>query len=224
MDRLVRVAARLVRRTRRAWERRWSFLGLFVLCFFVSVLTLGRLDLLPEAPAPAAEAAGSPLVATTTAPADTTGALAELPMKVMIPAIGLTASVANPTTTDIGALDTALLSGAVRYPTSALLGEEGNVVLFGHSSYLPVVNNKAYKTFDGIQKLVAGDLIMVYSSDQVYTYKVEAVAKEDAATAAIPLAVSGKVLTLSTCDSFGEKSDRFVVTAAFVGSERISSS
>jgi LPXTG-site transpeptidase (sortase) family protein len=120
-------------------------------------------------------------------------------------------------------LDGDLLTGAVHYPTSAELGEDGNVVLFGHSSYLPIVKNQAYKTFDGIQKLAVGDLVTVYSSTTAYTYAVRTVAKESANDAIIPLTVDGRVLTLSTCNSFGEKTDRFVVTADFVGSEAISS-
>jgi len=124
--------------------------------------------------------------------------------------------------TDIVTLDKELLKGAVRYPTSALLGETGNVVLFGHSSYLPVVRNQAYKAFNGIQKLAAGDIITVYSSTATYSYRVKSVTKESANDAGIPLSVTGRVLTLSTCDSFGEKSDRFVVVADFVESHSIS--
>ena len=111
----------------------------------------------------------------------------------------------------------------MRYPTSARLGETGNVVIFGHSSYLPVVGNQAYKAFNGIQKLVAGDTITVYSSGTAYTYQVRDVAKESAASdAGIDLAVTGRVLTLATCDSFGAKSDRFIVTADFVESHSVS--
>lgn len=142
----------------------------------------------------------------------------ELPTKIVIPVINLSATIANPTTTDATILDHALLSGAVRYPTSAKLGEEGNVVLFGHSSYLPIVGNQAYKTFDGIQKLVVGDDVTMYSSDMAYTYQVKSVTKESANDAIIPLLVIGKVLTLSTCDSFTMKTDRFVVVADFVES------
>jgi LPXTG-site transpeptidase (sortase) family protein len=109
----------------------------------------------------------------------------------------------------------------VRYPTSAKLAEEGNVILFGHSSYLPVVRNQAFKTFDDIQKLVAGDQVLVYSHARVYTYNVVSVTKENAESAALPLTVVGKRLTLSTCDSFGTKSDRFVVVADFVESNPI---
>ena len=88
---------------------------------------------------------------------------------------------------------------------------------------LPLVNNQAYKTFNGIQKFVAGDVVTVYSSGTAYTYLVRSVAKESVNdNKGIPLEVSGRVLTLVTCNSFGAKEDRFVVTADFVESHLIS--
>jgi sortase (surface protein transpeptidase) len=55
----------------------------------------------------------------------------------------------------------------------------------------------------------------------VYTYQVESVEKKSANDAVIPLSVTGKVLTLSTCDSFSAKTDRFIVVANFVESHAI---
>ena len=211
------VLARVWRASRRMYARKWSFLGVFAFVFALTLGILWQLGLTPD-PAQIVEA-----VAATSTPAVSPIA-PEQPVKIDIAAIGLEATVADPTTTDVDALDALLLKGAVRYPTSGLLGEENaNVVIFGHSSYLPVVGNQAYKTFDGIQKLHAGDLITVYSSDRVYTYAVSSVSKEDANSAGIPLQVTGQVLTLSTCDSFATKSDRFVVTANFVESHVLSS-
>ncbi len=230
MEELVRITARLVRAARLAYTRRWSFLALSLLVFLLSVYALSALSLLPDAPAAPAPAPAKVTLASSTplvASAEATTALVgigEDPVKISIPAINLSATIANPDTTDIAALDSLLLKGAVRYPTSATLGENGNLILFGHSSYLPIVRNQAYKTFDGIQKLRPGDAITVYSSDAAYSYRVRSVEKEDATSAAIPLSVSGKVLTLSTCDSFAAKTDRFVVTADFVSSHPITAS
>lgn len=212
---------RLIRAGTRAYARKWSFLAVSMLIFLGSVALLSRLDLLPEAPPPPA-APTITLASSADAPAATPEA--EFPTSIAIPAIRLTATIANPDTTVVTALDALLLKGAVRYPTSAKLGEAGNVVLFGHSSYLPVVGNQAYKTFNNIQKLVAGDVVTVYSSDRAYTYRVRSVAKESAASnEGIDLAVPGHVLTLVTCNSFGEKLDRFVVTADFVESHSVPS-
>ncbi|HCR52355.1 TPA: hypothetical protein DIV48_01750 [Candidatus Kaiserbacteria bacterium] len=220
MERIIEAMARLIQAGKRIYARKLSFLGLFAIAFFGSVSILGALGLLPDAPqAPSAPAIVSEdSVSTNTA----SPLIAELPVRIEIPKIKLAAPIMNPATTDIAALDAELLKGAVHYPTSAKLGETGNILLFGHSSYLPIVGNRAYKTFNGIQKLAAGDVVTVYSSDTAYTYRVRTVAKESASDALIPLAVTGRVLTLSTCDSFGAKTDRFVVVADFVESHPIS--
>ena len=219
------IAARLVRAAQDAYARKWSFLALSLFSLALSAYVLGLLGLLPDPPAqgaPVTVATSSPLAAA--AASGVSPGVAEDPVKLEIPAIGLSTVIANPATTNLETLDQLLLSGAVRYPTSAQLNEDGNVVIFGHSSYLPIVRNQAYKTFDGIQKLHAGDTITVYSSDMAYTYAVRSVVQENATEAAIPLSVSGRVLTLSTCDVFGEKSDRFIVTADFVSSHPITAS
>ena len=231
MKTLVDTAARLVRAANKISTQKWSFLCVFAFAFIASVYTLGKLDLLPD-PAPAqptavaAEVAPAPrvILATTTVSVPAPVAVVELPVKIEISKIKLSTVVENPTATDIELLDKELLKGAVRYPTSGKLGEVGNVVLFGHSSYLPVVGNKAYKAFNDIQKLEIGDTVTVSSSGTSYSYRVTSVKKESTTDAAIPLQVSGKLLTLSTCDSFGAKTDRFVVTAEFVESHPISAS
>jgi len=223
MDGFAHMVARLISAGKHAYARKWSFLGVFACVFAGSVLVLAMLDLLPDDPAAEASSVVTLSASTTTPATAVSPIVAELPVKIEIPSIKLAVSVTNPSTTNAEILDHALLSGAVRYPTSAKLGEDGNVVLFGHSSYLPVVNNPAFKTFDGIQKLTPGEEIMVFSSDTVYTYRVRTMQKESANDGAIALTVSGKVLTLSTCNSFGQKSDRFVVTADFVESHSISS-
>jgi LPXTG-site transpeptidase (sortase) family protein len=225
MKKSIDLVVQLILAWKRAYTKKWTFLVLSSCVFFVLVLVLGKLDFLPN---PIALVAPTPkvvmnkqVVATST---PTQVITSEFPVKIEIPAINLTTPITNPTTTVIAALDQELKKGAVRYPTSAKLGEAGNMVLFGHSSYLPVVVNPAYKAFNGIQKLAVGDAISVSSRDTVYTYAVRSVTKESTNDAGIPLAVAGHVLTLSTCDSFGAKTDRFVVVADFVESHFFSGS
>ena len=117
----------------------------------------------------------------------------------------------------MGVVEDWLGGGAVRYPTSAMLGVNGTVLLFGHSSYLPVVYNRAYKAFNKIQDLKTGEVISVYSGAKEYRYKVVGVRLADATDDVIELPADGKYLTLVTCDSFGRKTSRFVVTASFAG-------
>ena len=211
---LVGITVRLIRAGQRAYARKGAFAGAFALTFIVSAWCLGALGLLPDSPGASATAAATETPAAAAGP--------ELPVAIAIPAIRQSATTINPDSVNVDVLDQALLKGAVRYPTSALLGEEGNVVLFGHSSYLPIVGNSAYRTFNDIQKLKPGDTIIVSSSRTAYTYLVRSVAKANVEATAIPLSVRGRVLTLSTCDSFAAKTDRFIVVADFVESHPIS--
>lgn len=213
---LVTLTAKLATAFGRAYARKWTFLAAVLFVFFTSFSMLSALDLVPE-----------PIVANTkndnlTAAVTTSVKTApELPVRIEISAINLTADIANPTKSDVATLDKALLTSAVRFPTSAKLGETGNVIVFGHSSYLPVVNNKNFKIFNEIQNLKKGDRITVYGTNTAYVYEVETVSEEDAKSAAIPLEVGKPTLTLATCDSFGSKSDRFVVVANLVGSHSV---
>ena len=141
----------------------------------------------------------------------------EAPVRIVAQTIGMDVKIENPSSTEISVLDDSLLRGAVRYPTSGLLGVNGTVLLFGHSSYLPVVYNRAYKAFNKIQDLKTGEVISVYSTGKEYRYKVVGVRLADATEDVIELPSDGKYLTLVTCDSFGRKTSRFVVTADFVG-------
>ena len=91
------------------------------------------------------------------------------------------------------------------------------MLLFGHSSRLPVVRNQLYKAFNNIETLKDGDVIYVQSGSETYTYRVTNVYQASATDDKIALAVDGHRLTLLTCDSFGSKNDRWVVEAEFTG-------
>ncbi len=153
-----------------------------------------------------------------TSPTPTPTSSGQLPTRILVKKIGLDVTVANPNSTDVDVLDRYLLKGSVRYPTSGLLGQNGTVLLFGHSSYLPIVHNQAYKAFDGIQNLKPGDIISVYSGSEEYQFKVTEVKVADANNDIIELPQDAQHLTLVTCDSFASKSNRYVVTADFAGS------
>lgn len=207
----VQAAAGIVRASRKASSKKLSFLGVFVWVMLVSTGIAGKLDVLPNPPEKVV--AQTPVLAATPRSAL---AAPEEPVAILIPELDISETISNPKTTDVAVLDDALLTGVVRYPTSALLGAEGNVIIFGHSSYLPIVNNKSFKAFNGIQKLEKDDRIIVKSATHSYVYAVTAVKQESATSDAIPLTATGRTLTLATCDSFGSKADRFVVVAELV--------
>lgn len=201
-------------------EHRGGFVTAFIAVFLLSLLFLASVGATPNPIHP--QVIDEP-VDTTIAAATTTPSSPQMPVRIVAKDIKLDVSIANPVSTDIEVLDEGLLKGAVRYPTSAQLGVDGTMLLFGHSSYLPIVHNQAYKTFDGIQDLKPGAIVHVYSSDTDYQYSVVGVKVADATQDSIELNPNGKHLTLVTCDSFATKSNRFVVTADFVGAYSLTS-
>lgn len=205
----------------RILSKKWSFLVLFLIIFFISYTTLALLGFAPRG---YTLGSADAVLETIVVPVTQTDIIlpkgeGELPERIEIPALGIETDVANPESTKIADLDRALLGGAVRYPGTGRLGEKGNVLLFGHSSHLPVVHNQAFKAFNDIQKLKTGELIHVYGKEKKYTYAVEKVEQANTTTGAIPLSVDGAKITLATCDNFGTKADRFVVTAVLTSVE-----
>ena len=130
-------------------------------------------------------------------------------------------TVLNPESRSVEVLDTALLSGVVRHPDSADFERTGTILLFGHSSYLPNVLNKNFQAFNGIQKLTWGDTVRLQSSDTEYVYRVDRVYEASASDADVKIETGKSKLTLVTCDSFGAKTDRFVVEASLIESSQL---
>lgn len=211
---------KLIRAVSRAYSKKWSFLAAFLAVFFVSFSVLAAADLVPE---PIEKVAEDTTIPASALVASVAMAAPENPVRVTIEKVGIDVTIKNPESTSVAVLDEALLTGAVRYPGSAKLGEEGNTVLFGHSSYLPIVSNKAFKAFNEIQNLEKGDRITVYGETTAYVYSVTQVAEADAEEDAIPLTKTGHTLTIATCDSFGKKTDRFIVVADLVESYSLAS-
>jgi LPXTG-site transpeptidase (sortase) family protein len=197
------------------WERKYALLAAFTAVFLVTLGVLTAVGLTPELRTSAPQASTNPNDGYSQT-------LPQEPVRVVAAAVGLDDTVANPASADIATLDRALLSSSVRYPGSALLNEDGNVLLFGHSSYLRTTLNPAYKAFNDIQKLKTGETVTVYSSTHAYEYRVTSVRFVRAEDAVIDLRREGpRRLTLVTCNSFATKSDRFVVEAEFVKSYSI---
>lgn len=143
--------------------------------------------------------------------------VAELPTRIIIPEIDLDLPISNPSTRDIATLDEYLKEGPVRYVDSAQLGEKGNVLIFAHTSHLPVVKNQMYKAFNRVPELKAGDSITIESEGKKYLYTVRSVRKVDAEEASVDISPGvGTKLTLVTCDTLTSKNSRFLLEADFV--------
>src|SRR3989344_627285 len=153
-----------------------TFALTFVALFALAFVFLAGVDALPEPASLQNPEQNAPVEAhPTRGPFVRDSANSEVPLRIVAKSIGLDKTIANPNSTDVETLDIALLGGTVRYPTSARLGEEGTVLIFGHSSYLPIVRNQNYKAFNGIQKLTAGETVSVYSATAEYRYTVTGV-------------------------------------------------
>lgn len=203
------------------WSRKLAFFGVFMVVVTLTYAFLVIIDFIPEAPSEDTDATA--LVSEDVEevadfePAQRFGEDAT-PDKIIFDTLDKEVAILNPNTTAVAALDTALLSGVVRHPDSATLLSNGTMFFFGHSSYLPVVRNKNYQAFNGIQDMRWGDTIRVQSADFEYVYRVDRVYEAKASTATVELVEGTPRLVLSTCNTFGAKEDRHIVEATLVDS------
>jgi LPXTG-site transpeptidase (sortase) family protein len=139
-----------------------------------------------------------------------------LPTRLIIPSIKVDTQVYIPRNTTTSVLDADLTKGPVYYPGSGTINT-GNMFIFGHSTGYSVVINKAYKVFNELKNLTPGQMIYIESEGKQFSYKVRTVDKVDKDETLVTFDTKAHLLTLSTCNSFGAKSDRYVVVAEFVG-------
>jgi len=142
--------------------------------------------------------------------------ISQEPVRIIIERVGINDVIVNPSSTKISVLDSALRNGVVHYPGSGALNDDTNLFLFAHSSGLPVVINSAYKIFNNLKNLQEGDEIKIQSENGEYVYVVRSISLVDAEEAWVELGSGEKTLTLSTCNSFGKKQERYVVRADFL--------
>ncbi|MEY4747667.1 MAG: hypothetical protein RLZZ416_716 [Candidatus Parcubacteria bacterium] len=142
-----------------------------------------------------------------------------LPEHLEIDAIALDLPVQNPETRDLAVLDQLLTKGPARHPDSGKLGDGTNIIIFGHSSHLPIVHNKMFQAFNRVPELDSGDLITLKGEDgKSYLYSVVSVKKEttDSYNENF-LAHPDNKLFIVTCDTLTGKSARYILEADFVG-------
>ena len=205
------------------------FLAAIVMVFFCSLSTADSLGFVPcaidgtctadsvaLAALPQLGVSGSEGAAATS----TAASAGVVPVEIKIPSVGIDLPVQNPDTRDVDTLDALLNNGPAHYVDSAELGEAGNVLIFAHSSHLPIVHNKMFQAFNQIPNVVPGASIEIDGADgNAYLYSVDSVVKADTTDGpTIDLSpTQGTKLTLVTCDTLTGKSARFILTADFVG-------
>lgn len=108
-----------------------------------------------------------------------------------------------------------LKKSLIQYPKTALPGQLGNSVIFGHSVLPQFFNSKSYLTiFSTLYRLKVGDEIQVTLSNVDYKYKVEEMFEvQPTELSVLDQRFDGKYLTLITCSPPGTTLRRLVVKA-----------
>ncbi len=135
------------------------------------------------------------------------------PDQIIINKLEISADIQQPNTVNVAELDSYLNKGAVHYPGSGSI-EVGNIFIFGHSADLFTgVQNPAYKVFNNISKLNFGDVIEIVANNKSYFYKVTKIELVNENEALIRFNSEVRKLTISTCNTFGRREDRWVIEA-----------
>lgn len=116
----------------------------------------------------------------------------------------------------LGSMD--LKKTLVQYPQTALPGQLGNSVIFGHSVLPQFFNPKLYITiFSTLFKLKQGDEIIVNYDDVQYKYLVEEMFEvQPTDLSVLEQRFDGKYLTLITCSPPGTYLRRLIIKSRIV--------
>lgn len=116
-----------------------------------------------------------------------------------------------------GDFDAELKQGVVKYPTTPAPGEDGNTLIFGHTSQERWSHNGYGTVFSTLPKLQAGDSIQVVREGELYTYQVlETVVKypkDVDAEFQKRQEADGEYITLMGCYPLGTTKQRMMVMA-----------
>ena len=175
----------------------------------------------PQEPLPLAKTAADasrqiPLLSMTIAPPDT---------RLIIPRINRNVPVINVSSESIVKKDwdkleadmqAALQYGVIHYPGTARPGQQGNVVITGHSSYFPWDPGRFKDVFAVLHDLQEGDKILLYSNQKQYVYEVTSMKKIWPSELDVLKPTTENKLTLITCTPVGTNLKRLVIEAKLI--------
>lgn len=107
----------------------------------------------------------------------------------------------------------ALQEGVVHYPGTAEAGENGNVVITGHSSYFPWDPGRFKDVFALLHEVVVGDDIIVYRDQKPFRYRVYQTKVITPDQVEVLTQEGDDRLTLITCTPVGTNLKRLIVLA-----------
>lgn len=134
--------------------------------------------------------------------------------EIIIPKIGVTAPVIyDEQGTDAAAVAAALHKGTYHYPTTAYPGQNGNVAIFGHSSGAVWVKNQYKFIFTLLDKLEAGDKIIVDYKGIRFIYEVTDKIIVPPTEMSVLDPTADPTLSLITCTPVGTNKNRLAIHA-----------
>lgn len=110
----------------------------------------------------------------------------------------------------------ALRFGVIHYPGTARPGQQGNIVITGHSSYFPWDPGRFKDVFAVLHDARIGDQILLYNNQKRYIYEVTNIKKIWPSELDVLKPSSENKLTLITCTPVGTNLKRLIVEAKLV--------
>lgn len=115
-------------------------------------------------------------------------------------------------------MDKDLYKGVVQYPTTPNAGQDGNMLVFGHTSYEAWKHNPYATVFSKLPKLQEGQTMQVIQNGKLYDYKVitKKIVKPSQVNAEYLNYTKGNYLTLLGCYPIGSDTNRIMVIGELV--------
>jgi len=141
-----------------------------------------------------------------------------------IPSISIEAPIVFAKSTDAKSISKELEGGVVYYPGSVYPGQQGQIVVLGHSAPSGWPKVRYDWVFSDLEKLKVGDSILVHLNNKRYTYIVKEtrIIKVGADVPSIDYSNSKNVLTLISCWPPGKDYQRIAVVAELVTAQSLS--
>jgi sortase A len=142
--------------------------------------------------------------------------------RLIIPKLGVSAPIIYEPTAIEANIQVALRSGVIHYATTAMPGQNGNVVIFGHSSNDWWQPGEYKFVFVLLDKLVPGDFVTLDYQSKRYTYQVTGSRVVEPTAFSVLDATPTPTLSLITCTPAGTSLRRLVVSAKLAGVQQSS--
>lgn len=109
-----------------------------------------------------------------------------------------------------------LRNGVIHYPGTALPGDNGNVVITGHSSYYAWDAGRFKDVFALLHDVKIGDRIVVYFNQKKFVYEINKIKVVLPKDVDVLSPSQTEQLTLITCTPIGTNLKRLIVTAKLI--------